>query len=122
MPICLPSCTLEKQANENAKTARIGLVNRETKQSKAFVVENADKECLLPKIGGNVKEKSVVITDTYGVYKDLKNNFAFFHIQKFHLFPLKHQVFLITIPILKFMFPALAFLKLKWQQHLTLKK
>lgn len=58
------------------KTAIIGLVNRETKQAKAFVVDNPNKENLLPKIGCNVKEKSVVITDTYGVYKDLKNNFT----------------------------------------------
>ena len=58
------------------KTAIIGLVNRETKQAKAFKIDNADKESLLPKIGCNVKEKSVVITDTYGVYKDLKNNFT----------------------------------------------
>jgi len=58
------------------KTAIIGLVNRETKQAKAFVVESPNKEELLPKIGGNVKEKSVIVTDTYGVYKDLKNNFT----------------------------------------------
>lgn len=58
------------------KTAIIGLVNRETKQAKAFVVESPNKEELLPKIGGNIKAKSVVITDTYGVYKDLKNNFS----------------------------------------------
>jgi hypothetical protein len=37
------------------------LVNRDTKQAKAFVVENADKECLLPRIGCNVKEKSITI-------------------------------------------------------------
>jgi hypothetical protein len=29
----------------------------------------------LPKIGGNVKAKSVVITDTYGVYKDFEKQF-----------------------------------------------
>ena len=51
-------------------------VNRETKQAKAFVVENADKECLLPKIGCNVKEKSVIVTDSYHAYNDLKNNFT----------------------------------------------
>ena len=33
------------------QTTIISLVNRETKQAKAFMVENADKECLLPKIG-----------------------------------------------------------------------
>jgi transposase-like protein len=57
------------------KTAIIGLVNRDTKQAKAFVVENADKECLLPKIGCNVKEKSVIVTDSYHAYNDLRNNY-----------------------------------------------
>jgi transposase-like protein len=56
------------------KTAIIGLVNRDTKQAKAFVVENADKECLLPKIGCNVEEKSVIVTDSYHAYNDLRNN------------------------------------------------
>ncbi|MFT4968148.1 MAG: transposase-like protein [Candidatus Deianiraeaceae bacterium] len=49
------------------KTAIIGLVNRDTKQAKAFVVENADKECLLPKIGCNVKEKSTTLTKIYAI-------------------------------------------------------
>jgi transposase-like protein len=56
------------------KTAIIGLVNRDTKQTKAFVVESPNKENLLPKIGGNVKEKSVIVTDSYHAYNDLKNN------------------------------------------------
>ena len=43
------------------KTAIIGLVNRETKQAKAFVVENADKEELLPKISCNVKESLLLL-------------------------------------------------------------
>ena len=57
------------------KTAIIGLVNRDTKQAKAFVVDNADKECLLPKIGCNVKEKSLIVTDSYHAYNDLRNNY-----------------------------------------------
>jgi transposase-like protein len=59
---------------KSEKTAVIGMVERETKQAKAFVVENADKENLLPKIGCNVKEKSVVITDSYHAYNDLRSN------------------------------------------------
>ncbi len=39
------------------------------------MVENADKECLLPKIGWNVEEKSVIVTDSYHTYNDLSNNY-----------------------------------------------
>ena len=44
---------------KSEKTAVIGMVERETKQVKAVAVESADKECLLPKIGCNVKEKAM---------------------------------------------------------------
>ena len=60
---------------KSEKTAVIGMVERETKQVKAVAVESADKECLFPKIGCNVKEKSVIVTDSYHAYNDLRNNY-----------------------------------------------
>jgi transposase-like protein len=57
------------------KAVIFGLVNRETKQVKSFNVESADKECLLPKIGCNIKMGSTIVTDSYHAYKDLKNNY-----------------------------------------------
>ena len=57
------------------KTAVIGMFERETKQMKAVAVDNADKECLLPKIGCNVKEKAMIITDAYSAYNDLRRNY-----------------------------------------------
>jgi transposase-like protein len=65
--------TIKKFTSEKAVV--FGLVNRETKQVKSFNVDNADKECLLPKIGCSVKAGSNVITDSYHAYKDLKNNY-----------------------------------------------
>ena len=47
------------------KTPIIGIVNRDTKQVKAIAIPNADRESLLPKIGGNVKMGSTIVTDTY---------------------------------------------------------
>lgn len=64
-----------KDKFKNEKTAVIGMVERETKQVKAVSVESADKENLLPKIGCNVKEKSMIITDTYSAYNDLRRNY-----------------------------------------------
>lgn len=61
---------------KSEKSVIIGLVNRETKQAKAFKIDNADKECLLPKIGCNVKEKSTIVTDTYHAYNNLRRNYT----------------------------------------------
>ena len=52
-----------------------GLINCETKQVKSVVVESADKENLLLKIGCNVKMGSNIITDSYHAYNNLKNNY-----------------------------------------------
>jgi transposase-like protein len=64
-----------KDKFKGEKAIVFGLVNRETKQVKSFNVSNADKENLLPKIGGNVKEKSIIVTDSYHAYNDLRNNY-----------------------------------------------
>ena len=65
-----------KNKFKSEKSVIVGLVNRDTKQAKAYKIDNADKECLLPKIGVNVKENSTIVTDTYHAYKDLKNIFT----------------------------------------------
>ncbi len=64
-----------KDKFKSEKAVVFGLVERETKQAKSFVVENADKENLLPKIGCNVKAGANVITDSYHAYNDLRNNY-----------------------------------------------
>jgi transposase-like protein len=61
---------------KSEKSVIVGLVNRETKQVKAFKIDNANKECLLPKIGCNVKEKSTIVTDTYHAYNNLRRNYT----------------------------------------------
>lgn len=65
----------DKKEQEPQKAVVFGLVNRDTKQTKSFVVLNADKECLLPKISAHVKLGSNVITDSYHAYKNLQNNY-----------------------------------------------
>jgi transposase-like protein len=65
-----------KKELQPQKTVVIGMVNRESGVAKLEVVESADKESLLPKIGCNIKAGSTVVTDTYNAYKDLKNNFT----------------------------------------------
>jgi transposase-like protein len=54
-----------KDKFKKEKAVVFGLVERESKKAKSFVVESADKENLLPKIGCNVKAGSNVITDSY---------------------------------------------------------
>ncbi len=66
---------------KSQKTAVIGLVDRDTKQVKAMQIDNPSKECLLPKIGCNVKTSSTIVTDTYNAYKDLKNNYKHYTIK-----------------------------------------
>jgi len=65
-----------KNKFKSEKSVIIGLVNRDTKQAKAFKIDNADKECLLPKIGCNVKERSTIVTDTYHAYNNLRRNYT----------------------------------------------
>lgn len=64
-----------KDKFKSEKAVVFGLVERESKKAKSFVVESADKENLLPKIGCNVKAGANVITDSYHAYNNLKNNY-----------------------------------------------
>ncbi len=57
------------------KTTIIGIVNRDTKQVKAFKVIDNKAEHLLPKINLNVKRGSNIITDSYFGYNKLSKNF-----------------------------------------------
>ena len=57
------------------KSVIVGMVNRDTKQVKAFKVLDSQKEHLLPKINLNIKNGSTIITDTLQAYKDLKRNY-----------------------------------------------
>jgi transposase-like protein len=65
----------KKLTGEKEKTVVIGMVNRETKQVKAMKVPTAEKDFLLPKINLNVKQGSVIVTDTYHAYNDLKKKY-----------------------------------------------
>ena len=58
--------------NKTEKTCIIGLVNRDTKQVKAYKVSSNEKDNLLPKIYLNCKDKSNIFTDSYNGYDDLK--------------------------------------------------
>ena len=57
------------------KSVIIGMVNRDTKQVKAFKVLDSQKEHLLPKVNIYNKRGSTIITDTLQAYKDLKKNY-----------------------------------------------
>ena len=61
--------------NKNEKTCIIGLVNRNTKQVKAYKVSSNEKDNLLPKIYLNCKDKSNIFTDSYNGYDDLKKHY-----------------------------------------------
>ena len=58
--------------NKSEKTCIIGLVNRDTKQVKAYKVSSNEKDVLLGKIYSNVKDNSTIFTDSYNGYDDLK--------------------------------------------------
>ena len=64
-----------KRTGDN-KAVVIGIINRETGQSKAMKVPSSEKEWLLPKVYMNVKDKSTIVTDTCHAYKDLKKNYT----------------------------------------------
>ncbi len=57
------------------KTTVIGIVNRDTKQVKAFKVIDNKAEHLLPRINVNVERGSTIITDTYFGYDRLRKNY-----------------------------------------------
>lgn len=61
--------------NKSEKTCIIGLVNRDTKQVKAYKVNSNEKDNLLPKIYLNCKDKSNIFTDSYNGYDDLKKHY-----------------------------------------------
>ena len=61
--------------NKTEKTCIIGLVNRDTKQVKAYKVSSNEKDNLLPKIYLNCKDKSNIFTDSYNGYDDLKKHY-----------------------------------------------
>ena len=67
---------LDELTNEikTEKSCIIGLVNRNTKQVKAYKVSSNEKGNLLPKIYLNCKDKSNIFTDSYNGYDDLKKN------------------------------------------------
>ena len=53
------------------KTCIFGMINRDTKQVKAYAVSSNEKEVLLGKIYQNVKDGSTIFTDSYNGYDDL---------------------------------------------------
>lgn len=57
------------------KQVVLGMVNRETGEVKAIKVASAEKSILLPKIALNVKDGSVICTDTLHAYKDLSKHY-----------------------------------------------
>ena len=61
--------------NKTEKTCIIGLINRDTKQVKAYKVSSNEKDNLLPKIYLNCKDKSNIFTDSYNGYDDLKKHY-----------------------------------------------
>lgn len=65
-----------KNKNKKNKMVVIGIVNRETKQVKAFKVASAEKENLLPRVNVNIKRGSTIISDTFQGYKELKKNYT----------------------------------------------
>ena len=64
-----------KNKGKKDKMVVIGIVNRETKQVKAFKVASAEKENLLPKVNVNIKDGATIISDTFQGYKDLKKHY-----------------------------------------------
>lgn len=65
-----------KNKNKKDKMVVIGIVNRETKQVKAFKVATAEKENLLSRVNMNIKRGATIISDTFQGYKELKNNYT----------------------------------------------
>lgn len=63
------------QKGKKDKMAVIGIVNRDTKQVKAFKVPSAEKENLLPRVNMNIKAGATIISDTFQGYKDLKKHY-----------------------------------------------
>jgi transposase-like protein len=63
------------QKGKKDKTVVIGIVNRDTKQVKAFKVASAEKENLLPRVNINIKRGATIISDTFQGYKDLKRSY-----------------------------------------------
>lgn len=63
-----------KKANAE-KAVIIGMVNRDTKQVKAFKIPSAEKEYLLPKINIHNARNSTIVTDTLQAYSDLNKNY-----------------------------------------------
>lgn len=61
--------------NKVEKTCIIGLVNRDTKQVRAYKVSSNQKGNLLPKIYLNVSNKSNIFTDSYNCYDDLQKHY-----------------------------------------------
>lgn len=57
------------------KTVVVGIVNRDTKQVKAFKVASAEKENLLPRVRTNIKKGATIISDTFQGYKELKKQY-----------------------------------------------
>lgn len=67
-----------KHTNKKGKVEKsviVGMVNRDTKQVKAFKVLDSQKEHLLPKVNIHNKKGSIIITDTLHAYNDLKKNY-----------------------------------------------
>lgn len=54
------------------KVCVFGIVNRNTKQVKAYKVSSNEKDVLLGKIYSNIKDGSTILTDSYNGYDDLK--------------------------------------------------
>jgi transposase-like protein len=67
---------MRKNKKVNAeKAVIIGMVNRDTKQVKAFKIISAEKENLLPKINIHNARGSMIVTDTLQAYNHLKGNY-----------------------------------------------
>ena len=51
------------------------MINRNTRQAKAYHISSNEKENLLPKVYLNVKDKSTIITDSYSAYDELNKTY-----------------------------------------------
>ena len=67
-----------KHNNKKGKDDKVcvfGIVNRNTKQVKAYKVSSNEKDVLLGKIYSNVKDNSTIFTDSYNGYDDLQKHY-----------------------------------------------
>ena len=60
---------------KNDKFCVVGMINRNTRQAKAYHISSNEKENLLPKVYLNVKDKSTIITDSYSAYDELNKTY-----------------------------------------------